>query len=238
MIIYKYNCTINEYFIERSVLAQDPSQLQWVDNQGNIIPSTKILNAIDRIGDDLYKNLPEIYEVFSKKSIYLTDNCDSMATNGKCILMNPLWCFCVIQNAKEQGKSGVMALEYVIVHEMLHILFDHCTAIDDSNLSDLLRQNYAMDYEINYIIENYLYDVNGKLPFKGMTSVCNGCYSEDFGKKGLSWEEIYPIVPMDDIKRHSEKDVMSKEWNDGFIDGFNEVLVSMRKNNLVERYVI
>lgn len=232
MIVYLYESDVREYMIERTALAKDPSQLKWRTITGQVIDANRILKILDKIADDLYKEFNEIYQVFSKKTVYITDACETMATDGRCMFLNPLWCYLIVDRV---GKSkGIRALEYVIVHEMMHILFDHCVAINDDRFPDGYRVNDAMDYELNYVIENYLYDSSGNLPFKGMTAACGGCYDESFGERGLSWEEIYPLIPA--RERKNPKSNTSDEWKKGFLDGFDVIMKALRKRNLVERY--
>ena len=235
MIVYLFEGDYS-YKIERSVLAKNPKALTWRDLSGKIIDATKIINVLDRISTDLYENFNEIYQVYQRKDVYVTDGCETMATDGTCVYLNPLWCYAVIDSAKAKGKNGTRALEYVLVHEMMHILFGHCDVVDSEEYQDLFRMNYAMDYEINYVIENYLYDLNGNLPFKGMTETVGGCYNESFGEEGLTWEEIYPRISIPE--RVNPRLETSDEWKKGFADGFYEIMSELRKNRLVERYEI
>ena len=101
--------------------------------------------------------------------------------------------------------------------------------------SDAEIVNMAQDYEINYTIENFMRQGPGTAPFKGITDALGGCYSDEFGKKGLTWEEIYDKVPRQ--KRTKVLEKTSDEWKKGFADGYAEVMAKLRKESLVEKCV-
>ena len=235
MIVYLYNNLNESHIIRRDLYKQNPLSVIWMTPEGEIIDMDTIDATIEAVHTDLYENYPELYEVIKHKDVFYTDHpdVDTMMTTGEAIYINPAFCHWIMTNF--EGEEGLF-IEYVIIHEILHILFDHCNAIDNPEFNDLLALNYAMDYEINYIIENFLFDDAGDLPFKGITKRIEGLINDTFGKNGLTWEEIYRVMPLP--KRTDYKKKMSKEWNTGFLDGFSAAMSEMRKNNLIERYDI
>ena len=204
---------------------------------GKIINLEDIKDVVDACLDDISANCRSLYEIFRKKNIIYTDNphIRTMATDGRSIYINPAFADLLINNSP-LGPQGV---EFVLVHEALHVLLDHVikyARMKDQGFGDHNRANRAQDCEVNYIIEYLLFDNDGNPLFdEGTTNELKGMINKEWGDKGMTWEEMYPLIPANNLKP-LEKKKMSPEWNKGFIDGYNEYLKELRKNNLIERY--
>lgn len=206
----------------------------WIKADGTPVDMELVEDVLEAAMQDLSINYPSIETVLKHKDLIFTDNpfIDTMATDGISIMMNPAWCEYII------NKFGPISLEFVLIHECLHVLFDHCGKHRDNldKYSDAEKVNYAQDYEINYVIENFIREGLGEKSFEGMTNALGGLYSEEFGKKGLTWEEIYPVLPA--IKRKVVRTSTSPEWKRGFADAYNDFLKEVKKSKMIESYEI
>lgn len=207
----------------------------WLRSDGTAVDMDTVVMVVEAVMQDLAQYFPSIETIIKHKDIIYTDNphIDTMATDGVSIFINPAFAEDLINMDEDKGPLYV---EYVLIHEALHILFDHCNKHAESydKFSDADKVNCAQDYEINYTIENFLRQGPGTAPFKGISKALDGCYDDDFGKKGLTWEEIYYKLPS--IKRVKTPKPMPEEWKRGFADGYAEVMDSLRKQKLVEHY--
>ena len=206
----------------------------WIRADGKEVNIENLETILNAIIQDLAVNFPSIETVIKHKDLILTDNpyIETMATDGISIMMNPAWCDVILE------KFDGIGLEYAIIHECLHILFDHCGKHINNldKYSDAEKVNWAQDFEINYIIENFLKEGLGNKPFKGLGEKMKALYNEEFGKKGLTWEEIYSSVPF--IKRNVARAKTSDEWKSGFADAYNDFLEETKKSKVVESYGI
>lgn len=206
----------------------------WIRADGKEVNIENLETILNAIIQDLAVNFPSIETVVKHKDLILTDNpyIETMATDGISIMMNPAWCDVILE------KFDGIGLEYAIIHECLHILFDHCGKHINNldKYSDAEKVNWAQDFEINYIIENFLKEGLGNKPFKGLGEKMKALYNEEFGKKGLTWEEIYSSVPF--IKRNVARAKTSDEWKSGFADAYNDFLEETKKSKVVESYGI
>lgn len=206
----------------------------WIKSNGECVDMETVHIAMTAAMQDIGIHYPSVDEVLKHKDIIYTDDprIQTMATDGISIFINPAFAEYLID------KHDVVGLEFVLIHETLHVLFDHCyehrKKRDD--FPDAIKVNMAQDYEINFVIENFMREGAGLAPFKGLTNKIGGCYNEEFGKKGLTWEEIYSQIPTQKIHKKLAK--TSEEWKRGFADGYNEVINQLRKQKLVERYAI
>ena len=207
---------------------------QWIRADGKEVDINRLETILNAIIQDLAVNFPSIETVVKHKDLILTDNpyIETMATDGISIMMNPAWCDVILE------KFDGVGLEYAIIHECLHILFDHCGKHINNldKYSDAEKVNWAQDFEINYIIENFLKEGLGHKPFKGLGEKMKALYNEEFGKKGLTWEEIYSSVPF--IKRNVARAKTSDEWKSGFADAYNDFIEKTKKSKVVESYGI
>lgn len=206
----------------------------WIKQDGTPVDMEIVEDTLEAAIQDLAINYPSIESVIKHKDLIFTDNpyVPTMATDGVSIMMNPAFCEYLI------NEFGPISLEYVLIHECLHILFDHCAKHQENldKYSDDEKVNYAQDYEINYVIENFMREGLGEKSFEGITEQIGGLYNEEYGKKGLTWEEIYPILPS--IKRTNTKRATSSEWKRGFSDAYSDFLDEMRKKKMIESYDI
>lgn len=206
----------------------------WIKGDGTPVDMELVDDAIEASLQDLAQNYPAVYTVLSHKDLIKTDNprIDTLCTDGVSIFYNPAFIEWLIDTA------DFVAVEYVLIHEALHVLFDHCNInsyID--RFSDMEKVNWAQDYEINYVIENFIREgITSDAGFKGLTEKIGGLINNEYGKKGLTWEEIYDKIPAIDRKVSRQK--TSDEWKQGFEEGFNEILNELRSKNLVESYEI
>ena len=213
------------------------AQHVWVKSDGTFVDMDLVVTVVEAAMQDLNQFFPSIERIMKHKDILYTDNPNvpTMATDGVSIFINPAFAEYLI-NMDE--NNGPLYLEFVLIHEALHILFDHCNkhAASYDRFSDADKVNQAQDYEINYIIENFLRQGPGTSPFKGVTDAIGGCYDDGFGRKGLTWEEIYDQIPQ--IKRVKKIAKTSDKWKSGFADGYAEVINSLRKQKLIERHEV
>lgn len=208
----------------------------WVKSDGTVVDMDLVTTVIEAVMQDLNKNFRSIEEVIRHKDIIYTDDpyIETMATDGVSIFINPAYAEYLIN---KDENNGPLYVEYVLTHEALHILFDHCNQHNANvdKFSDPEKVNYAQDYEINYTIENFLREGMGTTPFKGKTKEIGGLYSDEFGRKGLTWEDIYSQLPA--IQREKKLQPTSDKWKEGFADGYAEIINKLRKQSLIEKCV-
>jgi len=97
------------------------------------------------------------------------ERCPTMATDGKAVYYNPKF---VSEMSAEEVKA-------VSIHEIMHVALMHPLRLGDRNR---MKANIAMDYAINLLITECGY----QLP--------KDCLL-DQKYKGLSWEQIYDMLP-------------------------------------------
>lgn len=208
----------------------------WVKSDGTVVDMDLVTTVIEAVMQDLNKNFRSIEEVIRHKDIIYTDDpyIETMATDGVSIFINPAYAEYLIN---KDENNGPLYVEYVLTHEALHILFDHCNQHNANvdKFSDPEKVNYAQDYEINYTIENFLREGMGTTPFKGKTKEIGGLYNDEFGRKGLTWEDIYSQLPA--IQREKKLKPTSDKWKEGFADGYAEIINKLRKQSLIEKCV-
>ena len=168
----------------------------WIKKDGTAVDMDTVVMVVEAVMQDLAQYFPSVERIMKHKDIIYTDNpyVPTMATDGVSIFINPAFAEQLINMDEDKGPLYV---EFVLIHEALHILFDHCNKHMENldKYSDAEIVNMAQDYEINYTIENFMRQGPGTAPFKGITDALGGCYSDEFGKKGLTWEEIYDKIP-------------------------------------------
>ena len=211
---------------------------KFMKPDGTFIDMDLIKSVMDASFDEIMMKLPFIYNVFKKKTVVYTGDpmVKTMSTDGAAIYVNPAWAEYII-NDDEIGPEGV---EFVLVHEAMHILLDHLKRWIENRdeFPDRKKVNWATDSEINYYIENLMYDADGNLIFTpGIIEKLGGIRFKEYGDKGMLWEEIYPLIKLPDAKP-PKKHKMSPEWEKGFLDGYTEYYKSLQANQLIEHYVI
>ena len=210
---------------------------KFMNAYGKVLDLDTIKDVIDACLDDISANCRTLYEIFRKKNIIYTDNprIRTMATDGRSIYINPAFADRLIYD----DNLGPEAVEFVLIHEALHVLLDHVvkySKMKSQGFGDHHRANKAQDYEVNYIIEYLLFNNNGDPLFdEGITERCKGLINKEWGDKSMTWEEIYPLISSERI-RPLQKQKMSARWNKGFVDGYNSYLKDLRSKKLIERY--
>lgn len=233
MYVIKYTKTIE---VSRLNEAQSGTPM-WIKADGTPVDMDTVVMVVEAVMQDLAQYFPSVERIMKHKDIIYTDDprVPTMATDGISVFINPAFAEYLINMDEDKGPLYV---EFVLIHEALHILFDHCNKhmqnID--KYSDSEKVNMAQDYEINYTIENFMRQGPGTAPFKGITNKLSGCYEDEYGKKGLTWEEIYDKIPA--IKREKKLKQTSDKWKQGFADGYKEVMNKLRKQSLVEKCVM
>ena len=236
MYVIKYKKNIK---VSRLNEAHEPQSANniWLKSDGTPVNMDLVVMVVEAAMQDLAQYFPSVEKIMKHKDIIYTDNprVRTMATDGVSIFINPAFAEHLITMDEEEGPKY---LEFVLIHEALHILFDHCHKHMESldKFSDAEKVNMAQDYEINYTIENFMRQGPGISPFKGVTNKLEGCYNDEFGKKGLTWEEIYDKIP--NIKRKKRLKPTSDEWKRGFADGYAEIINKLRKQSLIEKCVM
>lgn len=232
MLVLKYKNNIISNLNEGQI--GNGSSNIWFKPNGEKVDIDTVVTVIDGVIQDMAIHYPSVERIIKHKDIIYTDDprIDTMATDGVSIFINPAFAEELI------NEYDVVALEFVLIHEVLHILFDHCYKLRQNldKYSDTFKVNLAQDYEVNFIIENFMRESSGLAPFKGISDKIGGCYNESWGKKGYTWEEIYSLLPK--INRIIDLQKTSDEWKKGFLDGYNETMNDLKKQNLVESYEI
>ena len=198
----------------------------YVDRNLNVINMTEVLSVVDACFDDIRSSYPLVYNVLMHKGVRVVDSpyFNTMATDGSEIVISPVF----VQELLEKDPDGRL-VEFVLLHEMFHILFDHC-GNDDPKYADHGKENAAQDYEINYNIENFLSEGPDDFPYEGCTNAAGGLYNSDYA--GKSWEEIYDLLG--DEYDSNKKIETSDEWKNGFVDGYNQIIGELIKQKKIE----
>lgn len=198
----------------------------YVDRNFNVINMTEVLSVVDACFDDIRSSYPLVYNILMHKGVRVVDSpyFNTMATDGSEIVISPVF----VQELLDKDPDGRL-VEFVLLHEMFHILFDHC-GNDDPKYSDHGKENAAQDYEINYNIENFLSEGPDDFPYEGCTNAAGGLYNRDYA--GKSWEEIYDLLG--DEYDSNKKIETSDEWKKGFVDGYNQIIGELIKQKKIE----
>lgn len=257
MLVFKYNNVLKEssgvvydtlddgggsdysphVFNVNDTQSEDAKYLRLDCNPPRLVNMKRLLTAMKAIGQDLAANYRYIYEVYDSLDVLFTDNphIQTMATDSTSIFINPVFAEDILERLGD--NVGIAVMEFIIIHECFHVLFGHCKqfARNHAKFPDALKVNYAQDYEINYVIENFIFE-EFENKFKGITKIAGGLINDDYGEQGLTWEEIYDIC--DDPVVETDKIEMSNEWKKGFTDGYNAVLNDLKAEGLLEKYNI
>jgi len=214
--------------------------LIWLRPEGGTVDIKTVDRVIDAALSNIRSEFPQWFRYLESKDIFYTDHpkIDTMATNGHSFFINPAWVERTIarvgsvdaSTGKFDFATPVMCMEYVLIHEVMHIVYGHCSpkTIHKPNQD---RENRAMDYQVNYYIENHIRD-----DYKGMTEKMNGCYDENF--KNLPWQTIYnqiPDKPGDDTEEVQKTSDLFKEGFRAAVEGYRDYLKS---KGLIEHYEI
>ena len=231
MYIIKY--IKDKYVLLESV--QDYDEKPWIDSDGNIYDISMIKKCVNEAVNEAIHDFPALGSILGNVNISPVNDIDiyTFATDGNSIVYSPKFA----QHLIDMGGGGSFYIEYVLLHEALHILFNHCEQgmKEYKDHPDHELCNIATDYEVNYTLENYL-RIPGEdyQPFKGVTHEegIKGYYDDKFAD--MLWEDIYnELSPVD---KKAEKQKTSDEWKKGFIDGYKEILEDLRNKKLIEQY--
>lgn len=195
--------------------------------------------------------------------IIYTFQIPTMATDKKFIYINPGF----VMTLFEKAGHTVVGIAFVIIHEVYHNLFMHADRenADPARFSDHAKANMAQDYEINWAIEHSFPDmrddgdfdpndpddspfelVNGmstrKQIFNGISEAMGGLIDSKFAN--MLWEDIYDNMTSSDMDQ-PDNDMaqnapiqMSPDFNDGYRDGWNDVIREARAKGLLESVII
>lgn len=216
-----------------------------ITKTGKLIDMKRAKGILGDAIDQLITSIdPLLSTYFSSLRINYTFKLNTFAVDGKVLFINPGF----LINIFEIGDIQIVA--YVLLHECFHVLFDHCydkkgIALASISKEEKDRVNDAMDYQINWIIENSTFDLDdeGDLDymFKGYTKTLNGCIDDRF--KLMDWPEIYEILKNESITNKKGINVpeaknppkkMSKEWYDGLMSGIDKKINELKGNKLIE----
>lgn len=190
----------------------------------------------------LLNDCPSLFFFLNNVKIFFTFYTKTMCTAPGYICINPMfWNECKKVGAAN-GKHQLLLPSFVLLHELYHHVYNHINRgneqISEYPVHEI--QNKAMDYEINYAIEQTWPD------FVGCTKLSKGLYNEIYGDH--IWERIYehiknePIMPsfpdlpdsspdsknQDDSlqpaqppqqQNNNKKPVITDDWRSGFADG-------------------
>ncbi len=215
---------------------QSDDEKPWIDAQGNIYDIKTIKACINEAKNEAMHDFPALGSILGNVNISPVNDIDidTFATDGNSIVYSPRFA----QHLIDMGGGGSFYIEYVLLHEALHVLFAHCEQGEREFQKypnhDLV--NIATDLEVNYTLENYL-RIPGSdeyQPFKGVTHEegIKGHYDDKYAD--MLWEDIYDDLHPRDKKVEKEK--TSDEWKAGFIDGYNEIINELKNKKLIEQY--
>lgn len=217
-----------------------------VGPDGKVYRTKDIINWVDYAISLLSKVDYDIASKYlSKLPIYYGFSVDTMATDGKRILINPGFVQWLLDALGGKNPTGIA---FVLMHEIYHNLFMHMAreqAQKDKYPNHELA-NCAQDYEINYVIANHNMikgkDGSLKNAFNPETvQKINGLYDERF--KDNTWEEIYDILEAEGYTPNkkdppppppTQKIPTSDDWKRGYKDGYEKAMQELRAQGLIE----
>lgn len=227
-----------------------------IDPDGQLINMVKVRSimgdAINQLCTMIDKGLSEYFRDMS--IIYTYNNCKTFQTDGRRFAVNPTFFMNVYQAGVEKNGGdpggGIAYIAFILLHECFHVMLGHC---EDPRVLDLVykgslekdRVNYAMDAVINWMIENSTIDTSGdedEWVFRGITKEIGGVFSEKYSS--MDWPEVYNNVEDEEVLDNMDAVIfkhidpipaeMEDKWYEGFIDGYNEVIETLRSKHLVE----
>jgi len=208
----------------------------WMDVDGTVYDKKLLLGILNIALKDLSSTYSSIYSALGHVNVdYVSSsNVRTMATDGDSIFISPKFVTYFID--KYGPKEAAQIVEYVLIHECFHILYNHCYEhmTEMSKFPDADVVNMAQDFQINYDIENFILGSKGTPVFKGLTKKAGGLYDEKYG--GKMWQKIYPEIFEDGVLvPRLPKQQTPPEWKQGFSDGYAEVIEELRKQKLIEQ---
>lgn len=136
---------------------------------------SEILKRAEKQVIELVMTQPFFASLFLGLKRSLSDEVDTMATDGESLLINPKF-------VKDLTDNEILG---VYVHEVLHVALGHPWRKGDH---EHRKANMAMDYAINQIIEDLI--ASGQ---KGISLPKGALIDPQYN--GMSWEEIYQRLP-------------------------------------------
>ena len=251
---YPLNEGKNVWELENKLGRVDINDADYVvTKDGKVIDMWKAKGILGDAMQQLIDEIdPMLSHYFSSMRINYTFKIDTFAADSKILYVNPA--FLINAYEMDEPYGDVPMIAYILLHECFHVLYDHCTDKKGIELSmkserDKRLVNEAMDYQINWVIENSTFNIDHNtglidFAFKGYTKMLDGCIDDRF--KNMDWPEIYEVLKREDDEANDEgKGVevkenskppqkMSQEWYDGFMDGINKKLQELRDNRLIE----
>lgn len=172
-IQHESGISINEQESKRTPEGMDPAEVEAMEKRVKQRVKYAIANIV--------KTHPFFAGAATKLKYIYTYRVPTAAVDGTHMFINPI--FFDPMNSK--------AIEFVIMHEIMHCMLQHFLRMDNRNR---LKWNYATDYEINLIVARELdYDMKSDPVLK------DGLYDENY--KAMSAEHIYDSIPNPDQKQ-------------------------------------
>lgn len=157
---------INESEEPRTPKGMDPKEVEAMERR----VKEEVNYAIARLS----RSHPFFAGAAVKLKYVYTYRVKTAATDGAHIFINPMFF----------SRMNSEAVQFVIMHEILHCMLMHFLRMDTRNR---LKWNYATDYEINLIVSDELnYDMESDPVLK------DGLYDKEF--RGMSAEHIYDVI--------------------------------------------
>lgn len=154
------------------------------DPSGAILqkPYIHYTNAVDHITNAIRGTCPELKDYVNRLFPIFTFKFSTFATGYGYIFMNPYFLDALMKKSKEKYGSEYKLPLFVYMHEIYHNLFSHMAdgKRNENEYPDHTRQNIAMDYTINGVIEA-LYGLTGA------TSAVGGYINSAYNNKDWTW---------------------------------------------------
>lgn len=173
-------------------------------------PYSYYVNVVRHISNALLGLFPELKHYVNRLFPVFTFAFDTFATGYGYIFMNPYFLDELIKKSKElKDSTGTLLPTFVYMHEIYHNLFSHIAdgKRNEAEYPDHMRQNIAMDYTINGVIET-LYGL------EGATEAIGGYINHDYDNKDWTW--VYKDIEKKDLD-------VSKQSYKKIVDEYNKV---------------
>jgi len=154
--------------------------------------SSEEIGAFDKFRiamSNIALNAAYLYQILNKLKIRSSYTIETMCVDGITLMYNP----------KFVNELKTEVITYIIVHEVLHIVFDHCS-VDRKNVGkyrDAAVWNEACDYAINLVVPESMlsfspFGLYKRLGDEKNIAPANGLYDKKFTDK--SAYEIYDLI--------------------------------------------
>jgi predicted metal-dependent peptidase len=138
---------------------------------------------------------PYLYKVLDKLKIRSSYTISTMCVDGITLMYNPKFVLSLDNTT----------IVYIIIHELLHVIFDHCTIYRQNygKVRDDKIWNYACDYSINLVVPESINNYPAFEMYKReKRAPAGGLYNEKF--IDMSAYEIYDIIEETTEKEQSK----------------------------------